>query len=222
MGDTIRRTSPTRSPMPPGPRESPGSPCGADGAPPPTPPHRLEPPAGTTVGIWCAGPIWCHVGEIPPPWHRPAIRAAVAWRGPPLPLKSRSHLPGNEQHRINTGGGGGTPVVDVADVLVGVAGGGPQLPQEVQHALGQHRELAVLNELAEVQQPWGRPGGATPANRCRWQSHRWGVGTLGRCLPLMRNGRWGKAGWKWHDPLWLERGHENTGKSGSGGPGTTH
>lgn len=41
-------------------------------------------------------------------------------------------------------------VVDEADVLAGVVGLRPLLAQEVQDAGGQHSELAVLNEFAEV------------------------------------------------------------------------
>lgn len=44
-------------------------------------------------------------------------------------------------------------VVDEADVLGGVVGLGPLLAQEVQDARGQHGELAVLDELAQVRQP---------------------------------------------------------------------
>lgn len=44
------------------------------------------------------------------------------------------------------------PVVDEADVFRGVVGFGPFLPQEVQDPCGQHCELAVLDELAEVRQ----------------------------------------------------------------------
>lgn len=44
-------------------------------------------------------------------------------------------------------------VVDEADVLGGVAGLGPLLAQQVQNASGQHGELAVLDELAQVGQP---------------------------------------------------------------------
>ena len=41
-------------------------------------------------------------------------------------------------------------VVDEADVLGGVAGLGPLLAQQVQDARGQHGELTVLDELAQV------------------------------------------------------------------------
>lgn len=41
-------------------------------------------------------------------------------------------------------------VVDKANVLGRVVGLGPLLAQQVQDAGGQHSELAVLNELAQV------------------------------------------------------------------------
>lgn len=41
-------------------------------------------------------------------------------------------------------------VVDKANVLRGVVGLGPLLAQQVQDAGGQHSELAVLDELAQV------------------------------------------------------------------------
>lgn len=44
------------------------------------------------------------------------------------------------------------PVVDETNVFGGVIGLGPFLPQEVEDTSGQHSELAVLNEFAEVRQ----------------------------------------------------------------------
>lgn len=44
------------------------------------------------------------------------------------------------------------PVVDEANVFGGVVGFGPFLPQEVEDPSGQHGELAVLDEFAEVGQ----------------------------------------------------------------------
>lgn len=44
------------------------------------------------------------------------------------------------------------PVVDEANVFGGVVGFGPFLPQEVEDTGGQHSELAVLDEFAEVRQ----------------------------------------------------------------------
>lgn len=41
-------------------------------------------------------------------------------------------------------------VIDEADVLGGVVGLGPLLAQEMQDASGQHSELAVFNEFAQV------------------------------------------------------------------------
>lgn len=44
------------------------------------------------------------------------------------------------------------PVVDEADVFGGVVRFGPFLPQKVEDTGGQHSELAVLNEFAEMRQ----------------------------------------------------------------------
>lgn len=44
------------------------------------------------------------------------------------------------------------PVVDEANVFGGVVGFGPFLPQEVEDPSGQHGELAVLDEFAEMGQ----------------------------------------------------------------------
>lgn len=44
------------------------------------------------------------------------------------------------------------PVVNEANIFGGVVGFGPLLPQEVEDTSGQHSELAVLNEFAEVRQ----------------------------------------------------------------------